>query len=86
MIPADLTRSLLSYIPPFHHYEEQARQHKSADWTETQLVAWRWNGQREEREAERGVKEEEHISGEQMWEPEREREEQKRDRERDRQN
>lgn len=53
-----------------------------------QKRSW-WRGGemgKERREAEIGVKEEEHISGEQMWEPEREREEQKRDRERDRQN
>lgn len=35
---------------------------------------------KERREAETRVKEEEHISGEQMWEPEREGEEQRRDR------
>lgn len=38
---------------------------------------------KERTETEAGVKEEEHISGEQMWEPEREQEEQKRDRERE---
>lgn len=47
-----------------------------------QPVAWRtkWakRGERQKR-----VKEEEDISGEQMWEPEREREEQRRDRQRE---